>query len=113
MPLGFDVETYVRDALNVMRGEQINVELRFDRKTSAWAKDRIWHASQEATVSRSGCLTLKMRVADTPELVGWILSFGPGVRVVRPDTLRRQVIASASEIARTAAGPEHPAPDAV
>ena len=100
MPLGFDVEAYVRDALVVMRGgEQIEVELRFDRKTSAWAKDRIWHASQKATVDSKGCLTLTLRVADTPELEGWILSFGPGVRVLRPPSLRERVISTASEIA--------------
>jgi predicted DNA-binding transcriptional regulator YafY len=100
LPLGFDVEAYVRDALSVMRGRQIEVELRFDRKTSAWAKDRIWHPSQKATMGKDGCLTLLLRVADTPELIGWILSFGAGVRVVRPEPLRRQVLATAAEIAR-------------
>lgn len=100
MPLGFDVEEYVRDALSVMRGRQIEVELRFDRKTSAWAKDRIWHPSQQAKIGRGGRLRLVLRVADTPELVGWILSFGPGVRVVRPESLAKQVPATASEIVR-------------
>jgi len=100
MPLGFNVEEYVKDALTVMRGgPQIEVELRFDRKTTAWAKNRIWHPSQKATLDRNGCLTLILRVADTPELVGWILSFGPGVSVVRPDTLRKQVISTATQIA--------------
>jgi predicted DNA-binding transcriptional regulator YafY len=58
LPLGFDVEAYVRDALTVLR------------------------------------------VADTPELVGWILSFGPGVRVLRPNPLRRQILSTAAEIAK-------------
>ena len=47
---------------------------------------------------RDGCLTLSLEVADTPELVGWILSFGAGVRVVQPETLRRQVLAAAAKI---------------
>ncbi len=101
MPLGFDVEKFVGTALVVMiGGKQIEVELRFDRKTSAWAKDRVWHPSQKATVDRKGCLTLVLQVADTPELVGWILSFGPGVRVLRPDFRRHRVISTAAEIAR-------------
>jgi len=99
MPLGFNVEEYVKDALMVMRGPQIDVELLFDRKTSAWAKGRIWHPSQQATIAKDGCLTLELRVADTPELVGWILSFGSGVSVARPDTLRHEVIAIAAKIA--------------
>jgi predicted DNA-binding transcriptional regulator YafY len=100
MPLGFNVEEYVKDALTVMRGgPQIEVELRFDRKTTAWAKNRTWHPSQKAAMGDDGCLTLVLHVADTPELVGWILSFGAGVSVARPDTLRRHVIGVAAEIA--------------
>jgi predicted DNA-binding transcriptional regulator YafY len=99
MPLGFDVEAYVRDALVVMRGgELIEVELRFDKKTTAWAKDRVWHPSQKATIGKDGWLTLVLRVADTPELVGWLLSFGPGVRILRPDTLRDRVILTAAQV---------------
>jgi predicted DNA-binding transcriptional regulator YafY len=100
MPLGFNVEEYVRNALTVMvGGPQIEVELRFDKKTSAWARNRVWHPSQTATTDKHGCLTLTLRVADTPELVGWILSFGAGASVVRPATLRDQVKATAAQIA--------------
>jgi len=100
MPLGFNVEEYVKDALTVMRGgPQIEVELRFDRKTTAWAKNRVWHPSQRAAIDENGCLTLVVQVADTPELVGWILSFGSGVHVVRPDSLHARVLAMAREIA--------------
>lgn len=99
LPLNFNVEDYVKDALTVMRGPQIEVELLFDKKTSAWAKDRIWHPSQQATLGKDGCLTLVLRVADTPELIGWILSFGTGVRVVRPDSVRRNVLSTAATIA--------------
>ncbi len=73
MPLGFNVDDYVRNALTVMRGgDQIEVELHFDRKTSAWAKDRIWHPSQQATLDKDGCLTLVLQVADTPELIDFV-----------------------------------------
>ena len=99
MPLHFNVEEYVADALTVMRGPQIEVELLFDKKTSAWAKDRTWHTSQQATVGKDGRLKLLLHVADTPELTGWILSFGAGVRVLRPVSLHRQVIEIAAQIA--------------
>ena len=36
------LDAYVEDALVVMRGQQITVELKFDKATAAWAKDRIW-----------------------------------------------------------------------
>jgi predicted DNA-binding transcriptional regulator YafY len=100
MPLGFNVEEYVQSALTVMRGgPQIEVELQFDRQTSAWAKDRIWHPSQKAIMEKNGCLTLTLQVADTPELVGWILSFGSGVCVIRPESLRQRLKSTAAKIA--------------
>jgi predicted DNA-binding transcriptional regulator YafY len=92
IPLGFDAEDFVRNALMVMgSGPQIEVELLFDRKTSAWAKDRIWHPSQKATVDKDGCLRLHLQVADTPELASWILSFGPGVTVLKPESVSRRI----------------------
>jgi predicted DNA-binding transcriptional regulator YafY len=100
LPLGFDVEAYVQDALVVMRGRQIAVELVFDRRTAAWARDRVWHPSQELAPLRDGRLRMTLRVADTRELVGWILSFGRGVRVVRPAELRRRVRLEALALAR-------------
>ena len=45
---------------------------------------------------------MTLRVAATPELVGWILGFGGGVHVLRPAELQDAVRATAEEIlART------------
>ncbi len=98
LPLGFDLEAYVQDALVVMRGRPVDVELVFDRKTAAWVKDREWHPSQRLEPIKGGALKFSLRVADTPELVGWILSFGSGVRVVSPHALREKVRAEAKKI---------------
>jgi predicted DNA-binding transcriptional regulator YafY len=98
LPLGFDLDAYVRDALVVMRGQPIEVELLFDRPTAAWAKDRQWHQSQQCTVHKDGRLTMRLQVADTRELVGWILHFGSGVRVIEPQSLREKVQEEAKKI---------------
>lgn len=91
MPLGFDLEAFVQDALTVMRGRPIDVELRFDKATAAWAKDRIWHPSQKLTPLKNHGMTMRLNVADSRELVGWILSFGSGVQVVKPQPLQKAV----------------------
>lgn len=101
MPLGFNVDEYVQDALMVMRGKRIEVELLFSRAAAAWAKDRIWHPSQETALLKDGRLKITLKVADTTELVGWILSFGSQVRVVRPDALRQKVREEAGKIFRS------------
>jgi predicted DNA-binding transcriptional regulator YafY len=99
IPLGFDLEGYVQDALVIMRGEPIEVELLFNKATAAWAKDRTWHPSQVAKVLKGGQMRMTLKVADSRELLGWILSFGSGVEVVRPDSLRAAVVEEAKRIA--------------
>jgi predicted DNA-binding transcriptional regulator YafY len=98
VPLGFDPEAYMQEALVVMRGKPVSVELLFSKATAAWVKDRTYHPSQRVTPQKDGRLCMTIEVADTPELVGWILSFGAGVRVVRPDSLRERVLAEARKI---------------
>ncbi len=100
-PLGFDIEAYVQDALMVMRGRRVEVELLYAKTAAAWVKDKIWHSSQELTLHKDGRLRLVLRVADTAELVGWILSFGSQVRVVRPEALRAKVKEEPRKIIRS------------
>jgi len=92
LPLGFDLDAFVKDALTVMRGPRIEVELMFDKATAVWAKDRTWHPSQVTKVLKDGRMRMTLAVADSRELVGWILSFGGDVRVVRPESLRAAVM---------------------
>ena len=98
LPLGFNIEDYVQDALMVMRGRRIEVELLFAKTAAAWVKDKLWQPSQEISLLKDGRLRLTLKVADTAELVGWILSFGSQVRVVRPDKLRQKVKEEAGRI---------------
>jgi predicted DNA-binding transcriptional regulator YafY len=98
IPLGFDLEAFVQNSLTVMLGRPIEVSLRFDRRTAAWAKDRIWHPTQTITQLKNGDMLMTLRVADSRELIGWVLSFGSGVRVVRPLALSDAVSSEAKKI---------------
>lgn len=100
MPLGFDVDQYVANALMVMRGTPIEVRLRFDRTSAPWVRDREWHRSQRLEPARGGALVMTLNVADTPELVGWVLSFGSQVKVLGPESLRERVRHEARKIVR-------------
>ena len=44
---------------------------------------------------------MTLKVADSDELVGWILNFGSQVRVVRPESLLLKVKEEAKKIAGT------------
>ena len=100
MPLGFDIDEYVGDALMVMRGTPIEVRLRFDRTVAPWVRDRSWHPSQRIQAARGGGIVMTLRVADTSELVGWVLSFGSQVTILSPEYLKGKVREEARKILR-------------
>ena len=102
MPLGFNVEEYVQDALGIMRsGRRIEVELLFSKSAAAWIRDKNWHPSQETALLKDGRLKMTLKVADNEELVGWILNFGSQIRVVRPEALKQKVKEEAKKILRS------------
>ena len=101
MPLGFNVQEYVQDALSVMRGRRIEVELLFSKAAAAWVKDKSWHPSQETSLLKDGRMKMTLKVADNDELVGWILSFGSQVKVIRPGDLRSKVANEAKLISQS------------
>jgi predicted DNA-binding transcriptional regulator YafY len=74
-----------------MRGRPIDVTLRLDKATAAWAKDRLWHPTQKLASLKNGGMMMSLTVADSRELVGWVLSFGSGVRVIKPEPLQKAV----------------------
>lgn len=98
LPLHFDLDAYVGDALRVMRGKPVTVELLFDKATTAWVKDRTWHPSQQTVLEKGGRLRMTLTVAATPELVGWLLTFGGDVTIIRPQELKAAVRTAAEKI---------------
>jgi len=98
IPLHFDFDAFVEDSLTVMRGPRMMVELEFDKPTAAWVKDRVWHPSQQLKRIPRGRMQMTLAIADSREVVGWVLSFGSGVRVMQPVSLRTAVEEEAKKI---------------
>jgi predicted DNA-binding transcriptional regulator YafY len=49
---------------------------------------------------KDGRLRMTLKVADTDELVGWILSFGSQVKVISPEGLRAKVREEARAVSK-------------
>ena len=81
-----------------MQGKPITVTLQFNPATAAWVRDRIWHPSQLLTHLKKGGVEMTLTVAENRELVGWILSFGCGVQVLKPESLKQAVREEAEKI---------------
>ena len=55
------------------------------------SKNKSWHPSQETKLLKDGRLKMTLKVADNDELVGWILSLGGEVRVIRPEPFKARI----------------------
>ena len=89
----YDPERVFAESFGIFVDERFPVENIAVTLAPRWAtfvRSHRWHRSQESFV-RAGRVHLRLRVRVCPELVSWILGFGPDVRVLEPQSLRRRV----------------------
>lgn len=78
----------MRWSFGVMEGTDPNrVLLEFQPDAYAYVMERSFHWSQASPTKGR----VEYQVAVTPELISWVLSFGPKVKVLEPAKLRHQV----------------------
>jgi predicted DNA-binding transcriptional regulator YafY len=93
-------EDYFKDSIGLFRGEggPENVTLSFSATIAPFATGRTWHRSQQVVKKSGGVAEISLCVAVTPDMVNWILGFGPGVKVLRPKHLQEKVREAAQGI---------------
>jgi hypothetical protein len=91
-PAEFSPETYARQAFGLVGGvELIKVRLLFEPKLAVYITERQWHPSQEFRMRPDGRVELRLETTGRKELVRWILSWMPDVKVLAPRSLRDRV----------------------
>ncbi|MCK6504045.1 transcriptional regulator [Myxococcota bacterium] len=81
----------VADAFGILGGPVVTVRLRFRKAAAPYIRERTWHRSQSVQDAEDGAVVLTMEVGRSYELISWILSFGPDVRVEAPADLAEQI----------------------
>ena len=80
--------------LNFQRWEgekPIKVRLLFEPKLAVYITERQWHPSQEFHMQRDGCVGMRFETTGRKQVVRWILSWMPDVKVLAPKSLRDRV----------------------
>jgi len=91
-PSDFDNEAYARNAFGITGGGKLmNVRLLFEPKLAVYITERQWHPSQEFHVRRDGRVVMAFETTGWKEVVRWILSWMPDVRVLGPKPLRVRI----------------------
>ena len=91
----FDARAFLREGFGITRAEKPwRVRLRFSRQVATYVKERVWHASQQLRERRDGSLEMTLETSGRKELLRWLLSWMPEVKVLAPCELRARVVAS-------------------
>lgn len=94
-----DPNRFFESSIGVFQGgESVDVKLLIAPPLASYVRERRWHHSQTVVNLDNGGLRLSLHVAQSPELLNWILSFGANVRVEEPRELAEQVAGAAAEI---------------
>ena len=92
-PAEFSPETYARQAFGIVGGEEpIKVRLLFEPKLAVYITERQWHPSQEFRARSDGRVEMRLETTGRKELVRWVLSWMPDVKVLAPKSLRDRIV---------------------
>jgi predicted DNA-binding transcriptional regulator YafY len=105
-PEDFSIQEYVAKSWAVFQGEEIEVVLRFSKKLAPLIEEHQWQPDQVITKHKDGSVTFRTRVRGTLEIRRWILSWGRGVKVIAPVSLRDEVAIHARALLRANEGKE-------
>jgi predicted DNA-binding transcriptional regulator YafY len=88
LPPGLDIKERIERSFGIGAGDTVrNVRLRFSSQVAAYIRERVWHPKQQVRPRRDGGVDLLLPSANWKELMRWILSWQPDVRVLAPKRL--------------------------
>lgn len=67
------------------------VKIRIAPEWAYFVKERSWHPTQTIKLQKDGSVILTMQCGGLDELTAWVLSFGPGAKVLGPQALIENV----------------------
>lgn len=96
-PRNFSLNAYLGASWGIMRGQTNEVIVKFYPPTSRYIMEGNWHPSQTLTREEDGSVIFTATVDGLDEVRHWIMSFGGGAQVLKPEALRKAIADSLAE----------------
>jgi predicted DNA-binding transcriptional regulator YafY len=98
VPEDYRVEMLTGSAFGLIdEGEAQQLELSFSPEVAHLVRERIWHPEQQIEEAMDGSLILRFSASGDKEILAWLYSFIPYVRVISPVSLRKKFTAGLQE----------------
>jgi len=101
IPQDFDINDVMRSSFGAFLGEPVEVIIWFSADVAGYIEEKIWHESQVLEKQEDGSLLLKLKVAGTDEIKFWILTWGANAKVIKPLSLKDQILDEVAAMLRT------------
>ena len=89
VPENYQVEKLTGTAFGLISEEESQqLELFFDKEVAHLIRERVWHPDQVIEEHEDGALVLRFSASGDKEILAWLYSFVPFVRVVGPQSLQ-------------------------
>ncbi|MCD6288484.1 MAG: WYL domain-containing transcriptional regulator [Candidatus Hydrogenedentes bacterium] len=72
-------------------GEPFQVRVAFSPAVATYVSERTWSKDQRIRHRKDGSITLTFTTTSEPEVISWILSFGPEAELLEPKELRNGI----------------------
>ena len=90
-PATYTPERQMRGAFGIVRGEPVEIRVRFRKEVRRAVQRRQWHRSQRIGEVEGEWFEVTLACAASFEVQNWILSWGRNAEVVAPEGLRESV----------------------
>ena len=89
LPEDFSIDQLTGGAFGLVAEEPQSIRLQFTADVAHLVRERSWHESQRIEEQEDGSLILSLHVGGEKEILAWIYSFVPHVKVLEPSALRK------------------------
>ena len=94
-----DASDFFEGSFGVFQSTDIlDIELEFSYPVSTYIKEKRWHKSQQLVCLENDKVLLKLELSINPEFVHWVLGFGGDVKVIKPESLKEEILAKTRDI---------------
>lgn len=90
-----DIDKFLKEQeennMGIYNGKTIDLELEISLPMANTIKERIWVDNQEIIEKEDGKIIYRAKIKEGPEVISWILSMSDCVKVLAPNSLRKEI----------------------